>query len=68
MIIQNQTADTLTLVLEPREAEYLLQGLHDRLDLLGEEARRLTTALIDVGVQKPKHPDHIRTEYMPPQE
>jgi len=66
MNIQNQTADILTLVLEPKEAQYLLEGLHDRLDLLGESAQKLSKLLMEAGVHAPDQPDHIRTEYMPP--
>ncbi len=66
MFIQNQTSETLTLVLTATQAQYLLAGLRERLDILGEDVRELVTELAAAGVTAAAAPDHIRTEYMPP--
>ncbi|MHB8454513.1 MAG: hypothetical protein ACYDDO_07385 [Acidiferrobacterales bacterium] len=67
MNILTQTADTLSLVLEPGEARSLLEGLREGQSMLGEPAETLSKLLTAAGVLVPEPAGPERTEYMPPQ-
>ncbi len=66
MNIENQTAEVLSVILEPEEAQRLVEGLSEHLDLLGQPGEKLLNLLVGAGVRAPEPTGHIRTEYMPP--
>ncbi|MHB8427589.1 MAG: hypothetical protein ACYDB8_04330 [Acidiferrobacterales bacterium] len=66
MNIEKQTADSLSVIMDPEEAQHLVEGLSEHLALLGQPADKLLKLLVDAGVRTPDPAGHIRTEYMPP--
>lgn len=53
--------------LMPNEAAHLLEGLEAMREELGELAEELISLLRGSGVEPPRKPDHIRTEYAGPE-
>ena len=66
MNIMNQTAESLSVILDPEEAQRLVEGLSEHLTLLGQPAEKLLNLLAGAGVRAPQPEEHVRTEYMPP--
>ncbi|MHB8258125.1 MAG: hypothetical protein ACYDHY_10770 [Acidiferrobacterales bacterium] len=66
MNIANQTAESLSVILDPEEAQHLVEGLSEHLPLLGQPAEKLLNLLVGAGVRAPQPAGHVRTEYMPP--
>ncbi len=66
MNIANQTAESLNVILDPEEAQRLVEGLSEHLTLLGQPAEKLLNLLLAAGIRAPQPAGHVRTEYMPP--
>lgn len=54
------------MILDPEEAQLLVQALTEQSALLGESGGKLLKLLVDTGIRPPEASGHVRTEYMPP--
>ena len=66
MNVHTQDKTQIELMLEPLEAERLLDGLETHGQLLGAGAVELAQALRAAGVSPASEPAPPRKEYMPP--
>lgn len=63
MRIEQQTQQTVSLVLSADQARHVLGGLQAHADELGEVGAALANALRTAGVTPPETPAHPRTEW-----